>query len=42
MNINYTDCRFPDDTSEIYNAEGEKEMGCESFVVLQIKFLLTF
>lgn len=29
MNINYTDCRFPEDRSDIRNAKGEREMGCK-------------
>ena len=29
LNINYTDCRFPEDRSDIRNAKGEREMGCK-------------
>ncbi|EJD07390.1 uncharacterized protein FOMMEDRAFT_164371 [Fomitiporia mediterranea MF3/22] len=31
LNISYTDCRFPEDKSEIYNAKGEREMGYEAY-----------
>lgn len=30
LNINYTDCRFPEDRSDVRNAKGEREMGCKS------------
>ncbi|KAI5124204.1 hypothetical protein M0805_005054 [Coniferiporia weirii] len=31
LNIKYTDCRFPEDKSPVYNEKGEKEMGFESY-----------
>ncbi|KAH8116265.1 fungal-specific transcription factor domain-containing protein [Phellopilus nigrolimitatus] len=31
LNINYTDCRFPEDRSAVSNAKGEKEMSYESY-----------
>ncbi|THH10738.1 hypothetical protein EW145_g1121 [Phellinidium pouzarii] len=40
LNINYTDCRFPEDKSSVCNDKGESEMGFESYKYRFAAFIL--
>ncbi|KAL5537067.1 hypothetical protein ACEPAF_890 [Sanghuangporus sanghuang] len=41
LNISYTDCRFPEDKSNVYNAKEEKEMSFEAYKYRFSAFILT-